>query len=210
MTPALSSVHVIGRLQDARERVAHGWPSLALSVAGHPISGAQARLAEADEARHAEKPPQPWVLVLTEALVLVEEAREMWGNTPDAMPPASVDLAPCGAELRLHLPDARRCAEMALAWEDPSGLTRPQALCVVHLAVCLARWRAEEQRLDAAFARARADLEIERQQIVSVAARAIWGGQSRQAPEPVKEMRSLRDLASVSAAFSDWGDGEES
>lgn len=208
MTPALSAVHVIGRLQDARERVAHGWPSLALSIAGHPLSSAQVRLAEAEAARYVEKSVHPWVLVLTEALVLLEEAREIWGNTPDIMPPAAADLAPCGAEMRLHLPGARAIA--GLPWEDPGGITRPQALCVAHLAVCLARWRAEEQRVDVAAARARADLDRERQQSSAIAARAIWGAQPKHAPEPVKEMRSLRDLAAVSSAFSDWGDEEES
>lgn len=201
---------VIQRLQDARELVAHGWPSISVALAAHPISTAQARLQEADVARYATGPVSPWFQVLTDALALVDEAREAWGNTPDAMPPATADIASCAKELRQHLPDARRCAEMGLAWEDPAGLTRPQGLCVVHLAVCLAEWRAEEERLEHRSRQARAELEQERRQSAQVAARVIWGGQPRKAPEPVKEMRSLRDLASVSAAFSDWGDEEES
>lgn len=210
MSAAISIVHVIQRLRDARELVAHGWPSIAVALAAHPISTAQARLQEAEAARHTDGQAHPWVQVLTDALALVDEAREMWGTTADAMPPMTHDLAPCGRELRMHLPDARRCAEMGLAWEDPGGLTRPQGLCVVHLAVCLAEWRAEEERLEQRSRQARAELEQERRHNSQVAARAIWGGQTRRAPEPVKEMRSLRDLANVSAAFSDWGDEEES
>lgn len=207
MTPALSLTHVLGRLRDARERIAHGTCAIPLALAGHPISTALARLAEAEEAKHAASPP-PWALVLVEALALVEEAREAWGDTPAHMPPATVDLAPCGRELRLHLPDARACEELRLAWEDSGGLNRTQALCVVHLAVCLAEWRVLEERADSRDAQARAELEHQRRERAAVAARAIWGGQPK-APEPVKEMRSLRDLAAVSSAFSDWG-GEES
>lgn len=196
MSAGMHLTHVIAQLQDARERVAHGWPSVAMALAGNPLSSALARLAESEEARYSAEPSKPWVQVLVDALALVEEAREMWGSTPDAMPPAASDLAPCGKELRMHLPDARRCAEMGLAWEDPGGLTRPQALCVLHLAVCLAQWREAEERTERARAAAHDALEAERRQSSAVAARAIWGRQSKpSAPALASDSRSLRELA---------------
>lgn len=208
MTPALSIIHVIERLREARERVTSGWPSLALALAGNPISTAQARLQEAEEAKHATS-PQPWVLVLTEALAFVEEAREAWGTADDVMPLMTAGLAPCGVELRLHLPGAR--ATSPLPWGDPGRLTRPQALCVVHLAACLAQWRALEQRTEFLEEKRRRELEQERRESAAVAAKAIWGGPAPR-PTPARESgpRSLRDLAAISSAFSDWGEDEES
>lgn len=207
MTPALSLTHVIERLRQARTRVASGWPTVALALAGPPVSNAQARLQEAEDARHATNPP-PWALVLTEALALTEEAREAWGAVPDTMPPMAADLAPCGAELRLYLAAARAASEKGPAWEDSGGLTRAQGLCVLHLAVCLAQWRALEERNEANARQARSVLEQERRESSAVAARAIWGGQLTPATEPVKELCSLRDLAHVSSAFADWGEDE--
>lgn len=207
MNSALSLTHVIERLRQARQRVASGWPSIHLALAGPPVSNAQARLQEAEDARHATNPP-PWALVLTEAMALVEEAREAWGAVPDTMPPMTASLAPCGAELRLYLAAARATAEKGPAWEDSGGLARGQALCVVHLAVCLAQWRAFEERTETSARQAHAALEQERRASSVVAARAIWGGAPKPAEEPVKEMRSLRDLAHVADAFSDWGEEE--
>lgn len=206
MTPSLSIIHVIERLREARERVACGWPSVALALAGAPISTAQARIQEAEEAKYATS-KQPWVLVLIEALAFVEEARKMWGTADDILPLMTADLAPCGVELRLHLPGAR--ATSPLPWEDPGRLTRPQALCVVHLAVCLAQWRALEQRAEFLEEKRRRELEQERRENAASAAKSIWGG----IPPPAESEResgprSLRDLASVSAAFGQW-DGDE-
>lgn len=82
---------------------------------------------------------------LADALAWVAEARRLWGRTPDTMPPLSKQLPPCAHELRQHLVPARRCAEVPIAWEDPAGLTRPQALCVAQLALSLARWGALPQ-----------------------------------------------------------------
>lgn len=202
MTSDVSLAHVIERLQQARVRVASGWPSVALALAGAPPSTAQARLLEAEEARHAANPP-PWALVLLEALAFVDEAREMWGATPDVMPPMASDLAPCGRDLRLFLTPARKVAEMGVAWEDPAGLSRSQALCVVHLAVCLAQWRMQEERAEVAAAKAQQEIDAGRHERAATAARAIWGAPvktPREEPGP----RSLRDLAHVSAAFDQW------
>jgi hypothetical protein len=201
----MQAVHVLARLQEARERVAHGWPSVALALAGSPTSTAQARLHEAEEARYGSALAQPWVQVLTDALVAVEEALALWGTTPDTLPPATPDMPPCALELRLHLAPARACAEKQLAWEDPGGLTRPQALCVLHLAVCLAQWRAQEQRHDAAAAKAQAEIEQGRRERAAVAARVIWAPEPK-APRPTSGPRSLRDLASVADAFDQWED----
>ena len=207
VTPSLLASHVLGRLQDVRTRIASGWPSVALALAGPPTSTAQARLHEAEEARYADTPAKPWVQVLTDALAAVEEARALWGTAPDTMPPMTSDLAPCGVGLRPHLSAARACAEKQLAWEDPGGLTRPQALCVVHLAICLAAWREAEQRHAAAAARAQAEIDRGRQERAAVAARAIWTPEPKPRREPqTKQPRSLRDIASVADAFSDWGD----
>lgn len=209
MSHTVAIAHVIERLQQARTRVASGWPSVALALAGSPISTAMARLQEAEDARHASN-PLPWALVLVEAMAFLEDARDMWGSTSDVMPPMTLDLAPCGRDLRLFLTPARKVAEWSRAWEDPAGLTRPQALCVVHLAVCLAQWRASEERAAFAAARAQVEIENERRASAAVAARAIWGPPP---PIPVREPqnsgpRSLRDLAQVSAAFSQWTDDE--
>lgn len=206
MSTAVAIAHVIECLQRARIRVASGWPSVAIALAGTPISTAKARLEEAEEARHATRPP-PWALVLVEALALVEEAREIWGSSPDVMPPMTADLAPCGRDLRLFLTPARKTAEWSRAWEDPGGLTRPQGLCVVHLAVCLAQWRAHEERAAYVAAEAQREIEAGRQERAATAARAIWGTPAtpqREEPGP----RSLRDLAHVSAAFAQWTDDE--
>jgi len=209
-TPALYLHNVTVRLQDARERVARGWPSIALALAGNPTSKAKARLEEATAARYAEGKFEPWVLVLTEAMALVDEAREMWGTTPDAMPPMTVGLAPCGMELRLHLATARATSEKAPAWEDPGGLTRTQALCVVHLTVCLAQWRMQEQRAEAAMAKAEADRDAEARQRAAAAARVIWAQpQPNQQPTHEPGPRSLRDWANVSSAFNQWEDEDE-
>lgn len=206
-SPALLLTHVVGRLQQARQRVASGWPSVALALAGPPTSTAQARLAEAEDARHAPESATYEAQVLTDALAYVDEARALWGSTPDAMPPASSNLATCAAELRLHLATAHAAAGLRLAWEDPDGLTRGQGLCVVHLAVCLAQWRARELHAETAAAQAQAALEHERRQRATVAAKAIWGGQPTR--EPAKEPRSLRDLAAVSSAFDvGWDESE--
>lgn len=203
--PSLLSSHVLGRLQEARTRVASGWPSVALALAGSPTSTAQARLHEAEEARYAPTPPQPWVQVLIEALAAVEESRALWGTAPDTMPPLTGDLAPCGVELRLYLPQARGCDANGLAWEDPGGLTRPQALCMLHLAACLSQWRAQEQRHEAAAAKAQAEVERGRTERAAVAARAIWAPEPKR-PRPEPGPRSLRDLASVASAFGQWED----
>jgi hypothetical protein len=209
VTPSLLATQVLGRLQDARERISSGWPSLALALAGLPTSTAQARLHEAAEAVWENGALKPWVQVLTEAILAVDEAREAWGETPDAMPPMTSDLAPCGVELRSYLAAARACAEKQLAWEDPGGLSRPQALCVVHLAISMALWRAAEQRHEAAAAKAQAEVDRGRQERAAVAARAIWmpGSTPRREPE-TKQPRSLRDLASMADAFADWGEDE--
>jgi len=197
MNSALSHTHVITRLQDARERVAHGWPSIAVALAGNPISTAQARLAEAAVAAQSRPLAKPWALVLADALAAADDARALWGSASDAIPPMTADLAPCGKELRMHLPDARHCAELGLAWEDPGGLSRGQALCVLHLAVRISQWRALEQRADAAAEKARAELARERSQSAALAARTIWGGASGRPPAPAiaKDSRSLRELA---------------
>lgn len=195
MSGGMHPTHVIARLQEARERVAHGWPSMAVALAGHPLSTAQARLVEATDAVFAADPAHPWVQVLTDVVLLADEAREVWGSAPAHMPPMTSDLAPCGRDLRMHLPDARRCMEWGLAWEDPGGLTRGQALCVLHLAVCMAEWRAEEERYEWRMRKAREEIERERAASTAVAVRAIWGGQPK--AEPTKDPRSLRDLARV-------------
>lgn len=191
-----NDVQVLARLQQARELVAHGWPSLAVALAGNPLSTAQARLAEAAGARYATATPKPWVQVLVDALALAEEAREAWGAAPANMPPMTEELAPCGKSLRLFLADAQRCAEMGLAWEDPGTLTRTQGLCALHLAVCLAEWRMFEQRAEAGEAQARDELARAREQRTQAAARAIWGGQPKVAPPSLaSDSRSLRELA---------------
>lgn len=210
MMPApLVLTHVIERLRQARQRVASGWPSVALAMAGTPLSTAQARLAETHEARHSRGPIQPWAQVLTGAMAIVEEARGTWDTAPDHMPPLTEDLAPCGKELRLYLAPAQAYAARSIAWEDSGGLSRGQAVCVLHLAICLADWRVAGQRAEANAAHAQAEVDRGRGDRASTAAKAIWGG----TPKPAKEQkergpRSLRDLASVSTAFSDWGDEE--
>lgn len=211
MMRPLDTAQVIERLAEARERVASGWPSVAIALAGPPTSTARARLHEAGEARYATAPAKPWVQALTDALASVEEAREMWGSAPDVMPPASSDSAPCALELRPWLTQARACAEKGLAWEDPAGLTRGQALCVLHLAVCLAQWRAAEQRHEAAAAKAQAEIERGRAERAAVAARAIWAPQPKTPrSEPMPMPRSLRDLASVASAFDQRDEEGES
>jgi hypothetical protein len=204
-SPSLLASHVLARLQAARERVAHGWPSVALALAGAPPSTALARLQEAEEARYASASAQPWVQVLTDALAAVDEARALWGTASDTLPPMTGDLAPCGVELRLYLPQARACAANGLAWEDLGGLSRPQALCVLHLAVCLAQWREQEQRHEAALAKVRAEIEQASRERAAAAARVIWAPEPRQ-PRQEPGPRSLRELASVSAAFDQWED----
>lgn len=202
---ALLLTHAVSRLQMARERVAHGAPSLALALAGHPYSTALARISEAEDARHSPS-ILAGVMALTEAMALLEEAREAWGTTPAVLPAMVAGLAPCGLELRMHLPDAQRCADMGLAWEDAGGLSRPQALCVVHLAACLAMWRATESRLGLAAEQVRAEHERHGRERAAVAARAIWGNQSKPTREQVRYAgpRSLRDLAHVANAFDQW------
>lgn len=209
MPPALLLTQVLVRLQEARERVAHGWPSVAFALAGPPGFSAEARLADAAAAASARAGVQPWVLVLTDALALVEQARALWGSTPDAMPPLSSELAPCSQELRLHLAVARESAGKHLAWEDPGGLTRPQALCVLHLAVTLAKWEAQQQRSAAGAEQAHAELERARRESSLAAARRIWGSGQRPVPREGGGPRSLRDLAGVASAFSAW-DEEDS
>lgn len=134
---------VLAVLARAREGVAHGQPSLELALArsawGRPaelLAQAKAVLAAPATAQAAP----PWVRALAEALTWVARARAEWGTQLDAMPALGVGEAPCAAELRQHLVHARHCAAMQLAWEDAGGLTRPQALCVVQLALTLARW----------------------------------------------------------------------
>lgn len=203
----LDAAQVIERLADARERVASGWPSVALALAGPPISTAQARTVEAADAVFASEPVPPWVQVLTESILAVDECRELWGNAPDVIAPSASDWAPCALELRPHLIRARACVETGLAWEDPEGLSRAQGLCVLHLAICLMQWQEAEKRHEAAAAKAQAEIERGRQERAADVARAIWQ-QPKSEPRP-KELRSLRDLAGAASAFSDGWDEEE-
>jgi hypothetical protein len=204
--PALLLPQVVERLQQARQRVASGVPSVELALAGNPVSTATLRLAAA---KGAGPDSEPWVRLLADAMALVTEARLLWGSTPDQMPPLTQDLAPCGMDLRLWLSMTRVVAEKCTIWEDAGDLTRAQALCVLHLAVCLAQWRAIETRAELAAAKAQAEVDRGREERATTAARVIWG------PEPGPEReprdvgpRSLRDLASISAAFSQWADDE--
>ncbi|QRK06036.1 hypothetical protein JQX13_38815 [Archangium violaceum] len=197
--PALLLPQVLAKLQQGRERVAHGWPSIPQALASGPGASVEARL---DAARARPSPGtyvSPWVTVLAECLRRVEEARALWAGAPDTMPPLSDELSPCALELRVHLASARACAEKKLAWSDEGGLSRPQALCVLHLAVTLAKWEAQQQRATAA----------------SVAFE-LTPPPPRARPEPKPRRpahedagpRSLRDLAHVASAFDVW-DGKE-
>ncbi|QRK08088.1 hypothetical protein JQX13_50450 [Archangium violaceum] len=190
---------VLAVLQLARERVVHGWPSIPQALASGPGASVEARL---DAARARPSPGTyvpPWVTVLAECLRRVEEARALWAGAPDTMPPLGAGLAPCAMELRQHLTGARACAEKRLAWSDEGGLSRPQALCVLHLAVTLAKWESQQQRATAA----------------SVAFE-LTPPPPRARPEPKPRRparedtgpRSLRDLAHVTDAFSAWVEDE--
>lgn len=201
------SPQVLALLVKARARVCSGWPSVEVALLYGNGAAVAARL-EAIRARNAKS--QPWVQDAAEALDLVATARKAWGSEPAAMPPASSDVAKCAAELGEVLRAARAVEARHVAWEDPGGLTRPQAACVLSLAICLENWRVTEQRLEAAAEKARAELERERQANTKAAAQRIWGSQQKREPPP-KEPRSLRDLARGFDAFSDWGEdaGEE-
>jgi hypothetical protein len=108
------------------------------------------------------------------------------------------------------LADARQCAGIGLAWEDPEGLTRAQAACVLHLAVVLANWDLMLQRVEVAAEDERRALEHQRRRNERTAAKAIWGTPSpSQRREEPKELRSLRDLAHVSDAFNQWDEEGE-
>lgn len=207
---AIHSTGLLRTLQKAREKVAHGCPSLVLAMAGTPYGTARARVEQAEAARFDPSAATPFLESLTEALALVDEARELWGKEPAHVPPAASTLPPCGMDLRPFLVDAIRCSDMGLAWEDTSGLSRPQALCVVHLAICLALWRLREAQAELTAHQERERLNREGDARAAVAARAIWGGQPKKpAEEPKKVPASLRELASVSRAFADWGPVDE-
>lgn len=193
-------------LRQARERVAHGCPSLTLALAGPPYSTARHRLEQAEDSRHVSAEAPSWAEALTETVALVDEAREAWGKAPDVLPVASKQLPPCGSELRLFLPDARACAANALAWEDTGGLSRPQALCVVHLAVCLAMWRLREAQAELAAHQERERWKRDGEARAAAVAPLIWGTAAKsKVEERAKVPASLRELASVSRAFGDWG-----
>ncbi|PTL79080.1 hypothetical protein [Vitiosangium sp. GDMCC 1.1324] len=194
--PSMLVTQVLAKLQQARERVAHGWPSIPCALASGPGATVADRLAAAKAAQKSGVDAPPWVRTLAECLSRVEHARALWGTTPDALPPLAAGIAPCALDLRDHLGFARACAEKHLAWEDSGGLTRPQALCVLHLAVTLAKWDAQQQR---------ATVATHAFQPLPTLRRAP---QPSRRPEPASEFRSLRDLARVADAFSDWGEEE--
>lgn len=206
MSKAMTLTHSLAFLQRARERVAAGWPSVEVALASTPGATVAARV-EAARTATAESPP--WVLALADALRRVDVARGMWGREPASMPPAVADLAQCAYDLRITLAVAQRCEDRRCAWEDAGGLSRAQAVCVLHLAVVLAQWDAAQQRAELMAQQAQAELERQRQRRAQVAAKAIWGNNPLpRGEEPPKEPRSLRDLARVSAAFDQWNEDE--
>jgi hypothetical protein len=204
MSLGMHQQHVLERLTEARDRVAHGWPSIAIALAGPPTNTAQARLLAAGNGAPSH---ETGAEALRDALKRTEAAKALWAGQPAPMAPAGT---PCALDLREQLSHARRCMEFGLAWEDPAGLTRAQAVCVLQLAVVLLSWDMQTQRSEFAAQEAQRALEVERQQRAAVAARRIWGGQDTRKPAPVPaEPRSLRDLAHVSDAFNQWDDERE-
>jgi hypothetical protein len=204
MSLGMHQQHVLERLTEARDRVAHGWPSMAISLAGPPTNTAQARIQAAGNGAPSH---EPGAEVLRGALTRTEAAQALWAGQPAPMAPFGT---PCALDLREHLRHARRCEALGLAWEDPAGLSRAQAVCVLQLAVVLVSWDMQTQRADLAAQEAQRALEVERQQRAAIAARRIWGGQDTRKPTPAPAgPRSLRDLAHVSDAFSQWDDERE-
>jgi hypothetical protein len=204
MSLGMHQQHVLERLVEVRDRVAHGWPSIAIALAGSPTNTAQERLRAAGTGAPLH---ETGAEVLRDALKRTEAAQALWAGLPVPLAPAGT---PCALDLREHLSHARRCAEFGLAWEDPSGLSRTKAVCVLQLAVVLLSWDMQVYRADFAAQEAQRALEVERQQRAAIAARRIWGGQDTKKPALVPAgPRSLRDLAHVSDAFDQWDDERE-
>jgi hypothetical protein len=143
MSASMTLTHALSLLQRARVRVASGWPGVEMALAAAPGATVTVRL---EVARNATPEAPQWVLALAESLRRMDVARVYWGQEPAKMPPAVANLALCGLELRTWVADAQACEKKQPAWEDSGGLTRAQAVCVLHLAVVLAQWDMAVQR----------------------------------------------------------------